>query len=551
LTHLLQCSNVPDAVKLSFGKGAKRRAHRSASENLTKALPLTTTTPGGPMDAFCVAEPMAPDKYRELGHELLRVILYCNISFNCMQSPPLVAFFLKWIPGLQRVPSPRDLSGNILEEVYGSVRDAAAKVYQKGVHVVLTIDGWKSRSGTKLLGVLLHNTRLSDGMVTTDLHSTVDITGLAETGHLVQDVLQKVLDDGQAHASFSVAGVTGVDQVHTSTAIGVVSDSASPNVAAKKALVTKYPALIASLCYAHQINLMMGNILTHPMMRAVAAQCCILMAFFTRSTKYMGRLQLLMEKIMCRRLGFIKKGETRWYSHHGMVRRILQLMPALVEFSNTFVMDEELRQADKGARVVALLHNSRFWERASIMRTLLRPLVVELGVIERRASNFADVASSFGRLFAFFSSMKNTTSSLMPDGAVAVAPLFSVPSDPTPRALTHLLAGTILKHVQWRFTFYYEAELLVLAHALDPSRHLQGLRHLSGDYSSKEALITKFMALCLRLGLPTEGNINQNPNALAETIQTAMDYFDGGPRPLLDLKLGTVPGPHVVEAVAR
>ena len=91
----------------------------------------------------------------------------------------------------------------------------------------------------------------------------------------------------------------------------------------------------------------------------------------------------------------------------------------------------------------------------------------------------------------------------------------------------------------------------MLAHALDPSRHLQGLRHLSGDYFSKEALITKFMALCLRLGLPTEGNINQNPNALAETIQTAMDYFDGGPRPLLDLKLGTVPGTHKVEAVAR
>ena len=37
LTHLLQCSNLPNAVKLSFGKGAKRRAHRSASKNLTKA----------------------------------------------------------------------------------------------------------------------------------------------------------------------------------------------------------------------------------------------------------------------------------------------------------------------------------------------------------------------------------------------------------------------------------------------------------------------------------------------------------------------------------
>jgi len=267
-------------------------------------------------------------------------------------------------------------------------------------------------------------------MVMTELHTTVDITGLAETGHLVQDVLQKVLEDGQANASFSVAGATGVDQIHTSTAIGVVSDSASPNVAAKKALVTMCPALIAAPCYAHQINLMMGKFLTHPMMRAVAAQCCMLVAFFTRSTKYMGRLQLLMDKIMCRRLGFIKKCDTRCYSHHWMVRRILELKPALVEFASTFVMDEELRQADKGARVVALLHNSRFWERASIMRTLLRPLVVELGVIEQRASNFADVASSFGRLFAFFSSMNNTTSSLIPDGAVAVAPLFSVPSDP-------------------------------------------------------------------------------------------------------------------------
>lgn len=91
-----------------------------------------------------------------------------------------------------------------------------------------------------------------------DLHSTLDITGVAETSRVDANVLQKVLDDGQEKATSSVAGATGVHKVQVSKAIGVLCDSANPKVAAKKALLDKHPALTTVLCFVHQINLMMG-----------------------------------------------------------------------------------------------------------------------------------------------------------------------------------------------------------------------------------------------------------------------------------------------------
>jgi len=177
---------------------------------------------------------------------------------------------------------------------------------------------------------------------------------------------------------------------------------------------------------------------------------------------------------------------------------------------------------------------------------------VELGIIERRASNLADVTSSFGRLFSNYSGKKPSNSSSMSGGEAAEVPLFAVSANLTPRALVFLLAGTVITHLQWRFKHYYDAELLVLAQVLDPSRHVRGLRHHSGDYAARESLIVYFMELCVKLWMPSKSQTIDNPDAPAETIQTAMYYFeDGGALSVNSLPAGASKAAHVVEAVAR
>jgi len=471
-----------------------------------------------------------------------------------MQSPAMVGLLLRWVPGLQRVPSRGDMSGKLLEDLYLKLCVLLSKVYKKGIYVVITIDGWKSRAGTKLLRVLLHNIHQTDGSVTTDLRGTVDITGISETGQLVLDVLNNTIDDGKDEGLFSVAGVTTSNSPLPSTTIGVVTGYASPNAYAKKQLSEKYPALITTPCFSHQLNLVMGHILTNPVMKTAAAQCCLMVTFFSRSTKYMGKLQKLMLEMLGKKLTFEKTGVTRWYSHYGMVRRIIELKPALVAFANALVLDAELQATAYGRDVVAVVHDGRFWERASVMRALLQPLVIELGVIERRASNLADVAAPFGRLFSFFNHTKQTSATLLASATGSQGLLLPAATNQSPTFLTNELVTTILTHLQWRYNFYNDTSGLVLAHVLDPTRHLQGLLSKTGDRASKNSVLNALMALGMRFNLPAraDGDDYNRKVAVVETTEAAMEYLEDGPGALLQTKIcHPASSEHQNEAVAR
>jgi len=111
-THLLECMYVPQDVKRDLGKGKRRRPHRAKS---AVDEPLNTVvTRSGPIDAFRTAKPMGIKEQTDFSEHLLRVLITCNISFNCMQSPAMVGLLLRWVPGLQRVPSRGDMSGKLL-----------------------------------------------------------------------------------------------------------------------------------------------------------------------------------------------------------------------------------------------------------------------------------------------------------------------------------------------------------------------------------------------------------------------------------------------------
>lgn len=287
-----------------------------------------------------------------------------------------------------------------------------------------------------------------------------------------------------------------------SVLVAVVSDSASCNVAAKRRLRVKYPTRFIGACYAHQHNLLSGNIISHTSMRAVTATANLVAAFFSRSTKYIGMLQKLVIALLGKPLKFGKKGDTRWYSHHAMVRRIRQLKVPLVQFGKDGFMDVDLRHTSNGPALLDALHSWQFWERLEVLRFLLKPIDVELGIIERRASNLADVSASFSRLFAFYSHTVDATATPVGSTTHAQAAVFSVTASPTTNTLTQQIAGSFLKYLQWRYNYYYDAAELTMARVLDPDRHLRGLLATTGAYVSPPLLLDYFLSLARLLSLP-------------------------------------------------
>jgi len=95
----------------------------------------------------------------------------------------------------------------------------------------------------------------------------------------------------------------------------------------------------------------------------------------------MGMLRNLVMALLGKPLKFEKKEDTCWYSHHAMVRRILQLNVPLVQFGNDNSMDADLRHMSNRPAVLGALHSWQFWERLKVLRSLLKPIVVELGII--------------------------------------------------------------------------------------------------------------------------------------------------------------------------
>lgn len=319
--------------------------------------------------------------------------------------------------------------------------------------MTVIFDGWDSAGGRKLLRMLATVVNMKDGVITNDLSSTTDITAVPETAALVRSLLDAEMGAACSASAYDFPRQQEDTPKHASLLVGLVSDSASPNVSAKNDMCAERPTLLGGACFAHQLNLLTGFIITHPSLRSAAARCNKVVTFFTHSTKWKGQLEVCMDAELGKRMGLIKRAETRWFSHHAMAKRLL-LKPALQAWSAKFSTDRSLLATATGGDVVDLLRSRRFWDHVGLLVTLLHPIFVEIGIVESRSSNLATVCSTFGRLYAYFLELKRETALRAADGMTVLAPVFAVAKDPTVMALTHQLCGSVLRHLQWRFTHY-------------------------------------------------------------------------------------------------
>lgn len=100
--------------------------------------------------------------------------------------------------------------------------------------------------------------------------------------------------------------------------------------------------------------------------------------------------------------------------------------------------------------MVDLLRSRRFWALAQVLSRMLRPVFIEIGLVEQRSSGLADLCASFGRLCAHFLQLKKDAAVVAPGGAVPMAPLLAVAADQSVSVRTHELCACVLFHLQWR-----------------------------------------------------------------------------------------------------
>ena len=100
-----------------------------------------------------------------------------------------------------------------------------------------------------------------------------------------------------------------------------------------------------------------------------------------------------------------------------------------------------------------------------LISELLKPLTIEIGVLERRGSNLSDMVQSFGRIFALLTHKHREAGHNF-------------------QAVPELL-DDLLTRWEWRLNLYYDVDVLILSHVIDPS-----LQFSASTYSNVRHRVT-------------------------------------------------------------
>lgn len=143
------------------------------------------------------------------------------------------------------------------------------------------------------------------------LLGTEETTGVAQDAPEIANALSKVIEE---------IGVTKV--------AGVVTDNAANMVAAWKILEQKYPSVIVNGCGAHTINLLVKDICKLPVYANSLENARDITSFILGRGQLRKRLATIQKRLvedgeMLSAKGLVYVGETRWYTHHSCVRRLL------------------------------------------------------------------------------------------------------------------------------------------------------------------------------------------------------------------------------------
>lgn len=232
------------------------------------------------------------------------------------------------------VPSRNVMAGSVLARLKGSYNSIKQRIDEKGVYATMSFDCRKSLGGRKLMGVLCTNVSRATGATTFDFRGTSDITAVPETTELVMSTVELAVHAAREVVDFRVPLANGAqDDLVASILAAMVSDSASCTVGAKDSLTLLHLSMLFIACFGPQFNLFTGEILTHPALTTTMPSCNVIIALFSRSTKYTGLLEECMDTKQITRYKLVKRGKTWWYRHLAQVKRLLLVKAALEEFA--------------------------------------------------------------------------------------------------------------------------------------------------------------------------------------------------------------------------
>lgn len=382
---------------------------------------------------------------RAIESQMVRAIVTTDISFNALCHPEFVKLFRMLNPSFTP-SSVSTLRTSALNRVSQEERDIVDTAYTSGSFISLSVDGWKTPGHKKWLGFSSILRSKTQDSITIDTRRFEDITLLGENKTVmfkeIKMEIESIMDQ--------VANLS-----KTSTMVCVMTDSVSSNVEAKKRLSKIFPNLLFLPCHAHQLNLLAGNVLNHTTTKPVVKQAIDIINYFHNFPAQYSKLQKIMLESCGKEFKFVLECETRWYSHYQMILSLFRARPFLEKYKASVSDNDPLLKKSIAVGSLDSIGSTSFWSKLGLLSEILKVLTIEIANIERRKAGMSDVIQSFGRVWAVLQNLN-----VYQSHRYASLPGF---------------LDNLLTRWDWRINIYFDVDLLILAHVLDPNVGMKGL----------------------------------------------------------------------------
>ncbi|GJE84312.1 hypothetical protein PsYK624_003880 [Phanerochaete sordida] len=337
-------------------------------------------------------QPWAPPIQHQFGRDLCKVFVALNIPWHGVGNPEFWRFCRTWIPEA-RVPDRRALSGRFLDE---NVAEAESRVLEqvRGRLAMGQSDGWKNIAKTNVTtSVITVNHK-------THILRTHNMTGRPKTGDEMLSLIRSDIQDAQKRLKVVIIGWT--------------TDDGPDGKKARRILAAEEPQLIVTVCWAHQINLVVGDLFSLPEIAEVIAAAVEIVKWFNAHGAALD-LHREAQKIhdpLHDPLALLLPVITRWTAHFQSVSRLLRLSIPTRSCSVTR-RDKLLTSAGRTAEakgkaqeVLRIVDDPDFWVRLTRVKTYLEPLAIAANVTQASHTRLDHVLITLGKLFHAFSDPK-------------------------------------------------------------------------------------------------------------------------------------------------
>ncbi|CAE6454793.1 unnamed protein product [Rhizoctonia solani] len=379
--HIRSCEQIPPEAKDRL-VSERMRTHSLTpdSGNRSEASPHPALA-----IIYNLLSKQQQDKFNS---DLCKLWIANGFAWHAINAPETYNFFQKWLPGAT-LPDRHKLSGPILrtqlEAANASMHNAISGRLATGMS-----DGWKNVRRNALIASIL----------SVDYKTyTVRVHDLSAQHKTAENHLKLVLSD-----------IDKTEKEHNVRVIAWVSDAGGDSRAMRVRLHRLRPQILVFDCWAHQINLVVGDIMSLTSRLVDTADAAIdIIKWMLNHSYLLGLFRQEQARDGRKPRSLALPVLTRWTSHFLSFRSLLSESRSLralaarnpEEFRASAGRTPELVQ--QAETVLKNINDPEFWLRLNELKLYLEPLAIAANVSQAATTRLDHILVELGRLYHTFS----------------------------------------------------------------------------------------------------------------------------------------------------